>query len=63
MASATDKGKPTDRPYSPSWVDRFNAWVAALPVGAGTFYGGLGGVLVLVQILVWVATLGLLGRM
>jgi hypothetical protein len=51
MASVTRGIEQDSRPYRPSWVDRFNAWVAALPVGAAIFYGGLGAALVLVQLL------------
>ena len=40
-----------ERPYKPSWVDRFNDWVEQLPVSAWVFYGGLGLGLILVQVL------------
>lgn len=40
-----------ERPYSPSWVDRFTDWVDKLPVRAWVFYAGLGAALVLCQVL------------
>lgn len=39
------------RPYTPSWVDRFTAWVETLPVRAWIFYAGLGLGLALIQVL------------
>jgi hypothetical protein len=40
-----------ERPYKPSWVDRFNDWVEKLPVSAWIFYVGLGLGLILIQVL------------
>jgi hypothetical protein len=40
-----------ERPYKPSWVDRFNDWVEQLAVRSWVFYGGLGLGLILVQVL------------
>ncbi len=40
-----------ERPYKPSWVDRFNHWVEKLPVREWVFYAGLGFGLILVQVL------------
>jgi hypothetical protein len=40
-----------ERPYKPSWIDRFNSWVVKLPVRAWIFYTGFGMVLILVQML------------
>lgn len=45
----TENGK--DRPYRPSWIDRFTDWVERLPVRGLAFYLGIGTVLVLGQIL------------
>ncbi len=39
------------RPYKPSWIDRFTNWVEKLPVPAWVFYVGLGFILVLCQML------------
>lgn len=33
--------KHTDRPYPPSWIDRFNDWVERLPVRPWLFYLGM----------------------
>jgi hypothetical protein len=41
----------TERPYKPSWVDRFNDWVEQLPIRSWVFYGGLGLGLILVQVI------------
>jgi hypothetical protein len=40
-----------ERPYKPSWIDRFTDWVERLPVPGWVFYMGLGLALVLVQVL------------
>ena len=40
-----------ERPYKPSWIDRFNNWVEKLSVSAWIFYVVFGIVLILVQIL------------
>jgi hypothetical protein len=43
------------RPYKPSWIDRFTDWVVESAVPEWVFYGGLGLVLILVQVLfLWV---------
>jgi hypothetical protein len=39
------------RPYAPSWIDRFTDWVEKLPIPAWVFYLGLGLALVLCQML------------
>jgi hypothetical protein len=44
-------GNGQERPYQPSWIDRFNDWVENLPVRAWIFYGAFGVVLILIQIL------------
>lgn len=40
-----------ERPYKPSWIDRFNDWVEKLPVNEWIFHVVFGIVLILVQIL------------
>ena len=40
-----------ERPYKPSWIDRFNNWVEKLSVSAWIFYVVFGIVLILVQLL------------
>ena len=40
-----------ERPYKPSWVDRFNDWVEQLPLRSWVFYGGLGLGQILVQVI------------
>jgi hypothetical protein len=45
------KAKGKERPYKPSWIDRFNDWVGNLPVQAWIFYLAFGIGLILVQIL------------
>jgi hypothetical protein len=40
-----------ERPYKPSWIDRFNMWVENLPVPTWIFYVAFGVVLILVQTL------------
>jgi hypothetical protein len=40
-----------ERPYTPSWVDRFTDWVEKLPLPGWAFYVGLGLVLILIQVL------------
>jgi hypothetical protein len=42
----------TPRPYTPSWVDRFNAWVTHLPGPSWVYYVVMGLALFLVQIAV-----------
>ena len=41
----------SERPYKPSWIDRFTDWVERLPVRSWIFYLGIGTALILVQIL------------
>ena len=41
----------TERPYKPSWIDRFTDWVGTLPIPGWAFYAGLGLGLILVQVL------------
>lgn len=51
--AATDNGIEAEResrPYAPSWLDRFNAWLARLPGPSWTYYLGIWLVLVLLQI-------------
>jgi len=40
-----------ERPYKPSWVDRFTNWVEKLPIPGWVFYVGLGLGLILIQVL------------
>lgn len=40
-----------ERPYKPSWVDRFTDWVEKLPIPGWVFYVGLGLGLILIQAL------------
>jgi len=40
-----------ERPYKPSWIDRFTDWVEKLPVRGWVFYLGFGTALILGQIL------------
>lgn len=40
-----------ERPYKPSWVDRFTNWVEKLPMPGWVFYVGLGLGLILIQVL------------
>jgi len=40
-----------ERPYKPSWIDRFTDWVEKLPIRGWVFYLGLGIALILGQIL------------
>ncbi len=40
-----------ERPYKPSWIDRFTNWVEKLPVRGWVFYLGLGLALILLQML------------
>ncbi|MGD9147210.1 MAG: hypothetical protein PVI80_16705 [Anaerolineae bacterium] len=47
MSTASRK----ERPYRPSWIDRFNDWVEELPIPAWFFYADLGLVLILCQML------------
>jgi hypothetical protein len=47
--TTTENGK--ERPYKPSWVDRFTDWVEKLPVSAWLFYVGFGLGLILIQVL------------
>jgi hypothetical protein len=52
---ANSKSDSKPRPYAPSWVDRFTAWVARLPGPSWVYYLGLGLVLLFVQaIAMWV---------
>jgi hypothetical protein len=41
-----------ERPYKPSWVDRFTDWVDRLPIPGLAFHAGLGLGLILIQVLV-----------
>ncbi len=45
--NAKSAGKP--RPYAPSWIDRFTAWVDRLPGSKWLYYPGLGLILLLIQ--------------
>jgi hypothetical protein len=47
----TTTAKGNERPYRPSWIDRFNNWVEGLPVRAWIFYVAFVIMLILVQIL------------
>lgn len=47
--TTTAMGK--ERPYKPSWIDRFSNWVEKLPVRAWIFYVVFGIALILVQVL------------
>lgn len=40
-----------ERPYKPSWIDRFNNWVEELPIHAWIFYVLFGVVLIVIQFL------------
>jgi hypothetical protein len=40
-----------ERPYKPSWIDRFTNWVEKLPIRGWVFYAGLGLALILCQML------------
>ena len=44
------KGQSRPAPYSPSWADRFNAWMTRLPGPSWVHYVSMGLVLFLVQI-------------
>jgi hypothetical protein len=47
--------KEQGKPYTPSWVDRFTAWVEKLPMPWWLFYVSLGFGLILIQVLfLWV---------
>jgi hypothetical protein len=50
-AATADRAKEDNesRPYAPSWVDRFNAWVTRLPGPSWLYYLGMGLVLFLLQ--------------
>ena len=50
-----------ERPFNPSWIDRFNNWVKNLPLQAWVFFLILGLGLVLVQILFLLLEGGLSG--
>jgi hypothetical protein len=50
MTNATaEKGK--ERPYKPSWIDRFNGWLEKLPVRVWVLHAAFGTVLIMVQVL------------
>jgi hypothetical protein len=40
-----------ERPYKPSWIDRFTDWVGKLPMREWVFYVGIGLGLILIQVL------------
>ena len=44
------KSQSQSRPYAPSWLDRFNAWLSGLPGPSWAYYLGIWLVLVLLQI-------------
>jgi hypothetical protein len=51
--AATDdqvKAEGESQPYAPSWLDRFNAWLARLPGPSWAYYLGIWLILVLLQI-------------
>jgi hypothetical protein len=48
-----------ERPYKPSWIDRFNNWVEKLPVHAWIFHVVFGIVLIMVQMLFFLLDSGL----
>jgi hypothetical protein len=50
MANTTTANNK-ERPYKPSWIDRFTNWVEKLPIREWVFYVGLGFVLILSQML------------
>ena len=50
MATTTTANNK-ERPYKPSWIDRFTNWVEKLPIREWVFYVGLGFVLILCQML------------
>jgi hypothetical protein len=50
MATTTTANNK-ERPYKPSWIDRFTNWVEKLPIREWVFYVGLGFVLILSQLL------------
>jgi hypothetical protein len=41
----------SERPYKPSWIDRFKIWVGKLPLRAWIFYAAFGIVLIVIQVL------------
>jgi hypothetical protein len=47
----TTTASSQERPYKPSWLDRFTDWVGRLPIPAWVFYVSLGIGLMLVQVL------------
>lgn len=47
----TKSAMDNERPYKPSWIDRFNNWVEKLPVRAWIFYVVFGFVLIIIQLL------------
>jgi hypothetical protein len=51
MADTTTNMKTRARPFKPSWADRFTNWVEQLPMPKWVFYGSLGLVLFLIQML------------
>ncbi|MHA2428706.1 MAG: hypothetical protein ACXADB_11850, partial [Candidatus Hermodarchaeia archaeon] len=50
MSEATN-ALDKERPFKPSFIDRFQDWIETLPIPPWIFYLALGIVLVLVQIL------------
>jgi hypothetical protein len=49
MTNTTTENK-NQRPYNPSWIDRFTDWVETLPIQAWLFYTSCGFVLILIQL-------------
>ena len=47
----TTTANSKDRPYKPSWIDRFTDWVEKLPIRGWFFYAGLGLAVTLIQVL------------
>lgn len=47
----TTTASSQERPYKPSWLDRFTDWVERLPIPAWVLYGSLGVGLILIQVL------------
>jgi hypothetical protein len=55
MANTPIENKIKDRPFKPSWIDRFTDWVDRLPLQIWILYLGLGLVLIVFQLIpLWV---------